>query len=300
MIFFDVLQSANAQNKMSSTSLFKQFCYIVKLDVLHVLRHYRFLFDLLLLGIVLLVENALVFLVSTVPLTMTQKFPLHDTVHDKLLGNSQCIMDFCSNSIIPMVTNTGTLVVLWILFVGLHKQMHIIHQGIRTLTVVRFIRFFTFTSTMLPAPRSTCYATKNMHIYSALQPFSLSWLKQLLTIRTGGACHDLMFSGHTSVYMVVLLCMWASVLSSKRTTKMASSATFSFMFLALCIAITTSIMIALKCMCTIAERHHYSVDIVVAVALTCLAWQIPYSSNQSIVIQQEKETSLKNCTDKKT
>jgi len=227
---------------------------------------FRFLFirDLLLLAIVLVVENSLIYIASAVDLD-AQEVPLVDLLRLKLVTHVSLIraMRYLDSiSLISFVTESNNCLLFWICLCVMfyQKGMNLLHKGIRTLLAVRFIRLFTFSITIMPSPRGRqCILSRGFE--NELEVFSSEWIRNLFVVRMGGGCHDLLFSGHAVIYVLCVLTMWE--LMGKRWWG---------------IIVTYQVMVVIKILLTIALSHHYTVDIVVAIAITVLAWQIPFTN----------------------
>ena len=204
---------------------------------LYVLKSLR---DLLLLGIEFFIENTMGQVISTVDHNRT---PLRDLAYELLLRiNVQPIV------YMGWHLSVEQLAVLWVFFCFSHgsKGLTVVQKGVRCLTIARTLRMCLYTMTVLPSPKPWCRFT------DAIDPFHL---------RVGGACNDLLYSGHVTVYTLTAVAL--TVLSREYSWRVAR---YGF-------PILIWLQITQRIICTILERHHYSIDMFLGLIVTLLIWQ---------------------------
>eukprot|EP00803_Ostreobium_quekettii_P003749 evm.model.scf_156.15 EVM.evm.TU.scf_156.15 scf_156:117852-121906(+) len=119
-----------------------------------------------------------------------------------------------------------------------------------TICLSRIVRTVCFLVTVLPNPRMGCYSSRFPPVPSSTWDFVQIGFRKMMG--TGG-CNDLIFSGHCGVWALAPLAyhsyysgrccwlLWAALLQTSLRT--------------------------------VAERHHYSVDMVLAVVITAFVWR---------------------------
>jgi len=248
-------------------------------DLLYAARWF-FLRDIILLALILFVENALVFVASSIRLqhpeplrdilveNINRKVPSTDGSTEDQYTSLYHIVHFGTWGILGKIANLN--IAIWIILpvVMGHRGMVVLHRGVRTLQLVRFLRYFTFTLTIMPSPRGfECQKSRGYAKPEA--PFSPDWWKKIFLLRTGGGCHDLLFSGHCVMYVLCGLTLW-HLLNKKVWHRVV-------------IAVPYIIILIQKAIQTISEQHHYTVDMVVALYMTLLVWYVPWAASISNV-----------------
>ena len=141
-----------------------------------------------------------------------------------------------------------SLATIWILFCFSHgsKGLVTIQKGARCLTIARTLRMCLYSMTILPSPKLRC------RFEGPINPFQL---------RVGGACNDLLYSGHVTVYTLTGIAF--TILSRE----------YSFKALRYGLPTLMWTHILQRCLSTILEHHHYSVDMFLGFIVTLLIWQ---------------------------
>ncbi|WIA42869.1 hypothetical protein OEZ86_008792 [Tetradesmus obliquus] len=119
-----------------------------------------------------------------------------------------------------------------------------------TICVARLLRTACFMSTVLPSPTPGCYMRRFPPPPRSW--FGIVWIG-VTELRGFGGCNDLIFSGHASFWTVAPL-MFCSYYPNR----------FSSPLLWLALLQT--------CIRDIIDRQHYTVDMILAVAVTTAAW----------------------------
>ncbi|CAF4559357.1 unnamed protein product [Rotaria socialis] len=140
------------------------------------------------------------------------------------------------------------LVLCWIFFCFLNgsKGLTTIQKSIRCLIIARALRVCLFSMTILPSPKIHCNFTQ------PINPFKVT---------VGGACNDLLYSGHVTIYTVVAISL--TILSQNYSSRICRYG----------LPILVWLYITQYIICTIFERHHYSIDMFLGLIVTLLLWQ---------------------------
>jgi len=196
--------------------------------------------DLLLLAIEFFIETTMVQLISTFEHDRTPLrdlgFELLEKIHVKRIAY------------IGFQFSIEMLAIIWILFCFCNGSygLTIIQKGARCLTIARALRVCLFSMTILPSPKPWC------RFPGPVKPF---------TILIGGACNDLLYSGHVTIYTLTGIAF--TVLSQR----------YPFRILRIGIPIFIWLHIIQRIICTILERHHYSIDMFLGCIVTLLIWK---------------------------
>jgi hypothetical protein len=232
----------------------------------------RFLLEVLLAACILFVENALVVIASAAQIPAEQNKPLIDYGRDYLRSHDKMNAFLTwSDDIAFFSFFEDNYILIGILTAMALGQMVMIHRVIRTLQVVRFMRWFTFTVTILPSGLGpSCQAEKGYDTLDLSNWTVGDWLREsILRPKTGGGCHDLLFSGHSVMYTLIVAGMFCMTPCFR--TKWGRT------IYILCTALLTWLVCPFA---TIRDGYHYTVDIIVAVYLTVLVFFfVPYSCN---------------------
>jgi hypothetical protein len=196
--------------------------------------------DLLLLALIFFIENTMVQVISAVE---HDRRPLRDLAYEFIVENqsNQLMMPMFDISI-------ETLVTIWVLYClsrGTHG-LTVIQKGVRCLIVARALRICLFSITVIPSPKAHC------RFRGPINPFKM---------RVGGACNDLLYSGHVTVYTLAGIAF--TILSQDYSTKL-------YRYL---LPISVWFYIGQRIIKTIFERHHYSIDMFLGFIVTQLIWQ---------------------------
>jgi hypothetical protein len=196
--------------------------------------------DLLFLAIEFFIENFMVQVISSVTHI---HIPLRDFGFEFLMKinvNKTACFDYG--------LSVEILAIIWILFCFLHgsKGLTVVQKGARCLTIARSLRICLFSLTILPSPKPYC------RFRGPINPF-----RTLI----GGACNDLLYSGHVTVY--TLTGMAFTILSRKYSSRILRYGLPTIVWF----------HIIQRIMCTILQRHHYSIDMVLGFIMTLLLWQ---------------------------
>lgn len=226
---------------MPHSSLFSRFKYQYQLRVSDELHIYilKSLRDVLLLAFEIFVENTMAQFISTFD---HNRIPLRDTGYEILLNtNAKKIAYFSYDIAIE------TLAIYWVLFCFLHgsQGLIVLQRSVRSLTLSRTLRMCVFSLTILPSPKHHCRFT------GPVDPFN---------IRVGGACNDLLYSGHVTVYTVIAVSL--TILLRKHSSKIIRYSLPIFIWF----------YIIQRIMRTILEHHHYTIDMLVGLIITSLIW----------------------------
>jgi hypothetical protein len=195
--------------------------------------------DVLFLALEFFIENFMVQVVSSISHI---HIPLRDLGLDFLTAIHADI--FCFNFEISV----ETLAIMWVFFCFLHGPtgLAVIQKGARCLTMVRSLRICIFTLTVLPSPKPFC------RFHGPIRPF-----KALI----GGACNDLLYSGHVTVYTLTGVAF--TILTRKYSSRILR---YGLPGLIWCHVLQ-------RVICTIIKRHHYSIDMLLGFIVTLLFWQ---------------------------
>ncbi|CAF1008499.1 unnamed protein product [Rotaria sp. Silwood1] len=200
--------------------------------------------DLLFMGIELLTENTMIQVISLLEHNRT---PLRDLAEEYLSNVNRKFVDFAYIGENTYQVDTNSVLFLWIFYCFLHgpKGLKVLQKGVRCLTIARALRVITFSITILPNPNPKCNFT------GPINPFNLS---------PGGACNDLLYSGHVIVYTISALAV--TILCSL----------YPFGLLRLLIRLFIWIQVVQRMIRAIVEFHHYSVDMFLGLCITLLIW----------------------------
>ncbi|KAG1676519.1 hypothetical protein FOA52_000062 [Chlamydomonas sp. UWO 241] len=129
-----------------------------------------------------------------------------------------------------------------------------------TFALSRSLRVVCFMSTVLPSPRPGCYLTR----FPPVVPDTVWGLIKAgyTTIRGFGGCNDLIFSGHAAFWVVAPLAHGTYYRPTGTGARLWARASNAAMWVALAQASLRDVV----------ERHHYSVDMIVAVIVTAACW----------------------------
>eukprot|EP00762_Andalucia_godoyi_P007054 ANDGO_07728.mRNA.1 hypothetical protein len=231
----------------------------------------RFLLDLLLVALVLLVENGLVVIASAQEIPAAQNKPLVDHFRNFLNNRPDwyAVLAWTNNNPVTVFTAQHFLEI-GIVVAVLRAEMRLVQRVLRTLQIVRFSRWFTFTITILPSGLGPeCQINKG---YAEMDLSSWTfgdWMREtLLHPKFGGGCHDLLFSGHCVLYTCIGVAMF--VLCSRIRGRRP-------WVRRLCYLLTSLFAYTLIPFGTIKDGLHYTVDIIIAFYLTVLVFLfVPY------------------------
>jgi hypothetical protein len=229
---------------MQRRSLFTSIKNQCQLRVSYELKIYviKSLRDLLLLAIEFFIETTMVQLISTFEHDRT---PLRDLGYEFLEIINARKIAFIGYT---YQFSIETLAIIWILFCFCNGTygLSIIQKGARCLTIARALRVCLFSMTMLPSPKPWC------RFPGPVKPF---------TILIGGACNDLLYSGHVTIYTLTGIAF--TVLSQRYPLRILRVGIPLFIWLHL----------IQRIICTILERHHYSIDMFLGCIVTLLIWK---------------------------
>ena len=195
--------------------------------------------DLLLLVVEFFIENTMIQVISSFK---HNRVPLRDLFHELIdLLNIQSLIYFTVD------LSVETIALIWILFCFSHGEvgLRVIQKGARCLIIARSIRICVFTMTILPSAKPWC------QFNGPIEPF---------TVRVGGACNDLLYSGHVTIYTLTGISF--SILSQR----------YSVAFLRYVLPLLVWFHIIQRIMAAILEGHHYSIDMFVGFIVTSLIW----------------------------
>lgn len=195
--------------------------------------------DLLLLFLEFFIENTMGQVISTVE---HNRIPLRDLGFEVLRD-----IDAHHFAYFTLSLSVEQLAAIWILFCFTHggKGLTTVQKGARCLTIARTLRMFLYTMTILPSPKLSC------HFEGPVNPFQL---------RVGGACNDLLYSGHVTIYTLTGIAF--TILSRE----------YSVMALRYGLPTLMWTHILQRILSTILEHHHYSVDMFLGFIVTSLIW----------------------------
>jgi len=123
------------------------------------------------------------------------------------------------------------------------------------------LRIISFISTSLPGTSDFCVS----EAARAAQPKTLTEVfVTRFVISLNSNCGDLMFSGHMLHLIVFIMTFhrYADICFSPRVSQWWIS----------CMKLALWLMVPIQALCIIAQRHHYTADVVVATYLTPLLW----------------------------
>ncbi|CAF0850421.1 unnamed protein product [Rotaria sordida] len=200
--------------------------------------------DLVFMITELLIENTMIQVIS---LLEHDRTPLRDLAEEYLSNANRTFMEFAYIGESTYQVDTNSVLFLWILYCFLHgpRGLKVLQKGVRCLTIARAIRVITFSMTILPNPNPKCNFT------GPVDPFNLS---------PGGACNDLLYSGHVIVYTI----------SAVAVTILCSS--YPFALLRLLIRLFIWIQVIQRMIRAVVEFHHYSVDMFLGLCVTLFIW----------------------------
>ena len=170
-------------------------------------------------------------------------FPIRDLGYEFLMKiNSHRI------AIIGYQLSVESFAIIWIVFCFIHgsKGLVVIQKGARCLVIARSLRICLFSMTVLPSPKPWC------RFVGPINPFK---------IHVGGACNDLLYSGHVIIYSLTAIAF--TILSQDYSSRLLrySLPTLVWFHVVQCI------------ISTILQRHHYSIDMFLGIIVTLLIWQ---------------------------
>ncbi|CAF3678525.1 unnamed protein product [Rotaria socialis] len=196
--------------------------------------------DILLLALAFFIENTALQVISSVK---HNHIPLRDLFYE-LLRKITSRKQFC----VAYRLSVEQLVLCWVFFCFLNgsKGLTTIQKSIRCLIIARALRVCLFSMTILPSPKIHCNFTQ------PINPFKVT---------VGGACNDLLYSGHVTIYTVVAISL--TILSQNYSSRTCRYG----------LPILVWLYITQYIICTIFERHHYSIDMFLGLIVTLLLWQ---------------------------
>ncbi|CAF0918677.1 unnamed protein product [Adineta ricciae] len=200
--------------------------------------------DLVFMGIELLTENTMIQVIS---LKAHNRTPLRDLAEEYLSNENRSFVEFAYIGVETYQVETNSVLFLWIFYCFLHGPtgLKVLQKGVRCLTLARALRVITFSLTILPNPNPKCKFT------GPVDPFNLS---------PGGACNDLLYSGHVIVYTI----------SALAVTILCSSYPFAILRFFIRVFIWTQVI--QRMIRAVVELHHYSVDMFLGLCVTLLMW----------------------------
>ncbi|UJR26081.1 hypothetical protein I4U23_007427 [Adineta vaga] len=171
------------------------------------------------------------------------RIPLRDLGYELLININAEEIVFFNDPI-----SIEQLAIIWVFFCFLNgsKGLTVIQKGARCLTIARSIRICVFSLTILPSPKPWC------HFTGPINPFRA---------RVGGVCNDLLYSGHVVIYTLTAISF--TILSREYSMKLLRYGLRIFIWF----------YIFQRILCTILERHHYSIDMFLGFIVTLLIWQ---------------------------
>ena len=200
--------------------------------------------DLILMGAELLTENTMIQVISSME---HHRQPLRDVAEEFFSQPNRSFIDFAYFGADTYQVDTNSVLLLWVFFCFFHgpRGFAVLQKGVRCLTLTRALRVFTFSITILPNPNPACNFT------GPINPWNLS---------PGGACNDLLYSGHVTVYTI----------SAIAVTILCGLYPFFLLRAAIRIFIWTQVF--QRMIRAILEFHHYSVDMFLGFFVTLLFW----------------------------
>ncbi|CAF1411508.1 unnamed protein product [Adineta steineri] len=200
--------------------------------------------DLIFMGIELLTENTMIQVISSLE---HNRIPLRDIAEEYLSDRNRIFIDFASIGENTYQVNTNSVLFLWIFYCFLHgpRGLKVLQKGVRCLTIARTLRVITFSITVLPNPNPKCNFT------GPIDPFNLS---------PGGACNDLLYSGHVIVYTISALAV--TILCASYPSRIFRLSIRLFIW----------IQVIQRIIRAIVGLHHYSVDMFLGLCVTLLIW----------------------------
>jgi hypothetical protein len=202
--------------------------------------------DLIFMGLELLIENTMIQVISSL---QHNRIPLRDVAEEYLSDTHRIFIDFAYIGADTYQVGTNSILLLWVLYCFLHgpRGLQVLQKGVRCLTIARALRILTFSITILPNPNPNCTFT------GPIDPFNLS---------PGGACNDLLYSGHVIVYTI----------SAIAVTILCSS--YPYGLFRLSIRLFIWIQVIQRMIRAIIGLHHYSVDMLLGLCVTLLIWHV--------------------------
>lgn len=220
----------------------KLLCRHYRSRVSHELEIYvlKSLRDLFFLALEFFVENTMGQVISTVE---HNRIPLRDLAFESLVQFNARHIAYLTPHI-----QVEEFAALWVLFCFSHGSvgLGVVQKGARCLTIARFLRMCLYSMTVLPSPKSWCRFT------DPVDPFQ---------IRVGGACNDLLYSGHVTIYTLTAIAI--TILSRRSSWKICRY----ILPLSIWFHVLQVILAA------ILERHHYSIDMFLGFIVILLMWQ---------------------------
>eukprot|EP00127_Corallochytrium_limacisporum_P002803 Clim_evm16s141 gene=Clim_evmTU16s141 len=212
---------------------------------------YRVLgFDIVMLLTELACENYMVQVVSRTP--STSEKPLYDYYREQFLENDWVYWWSHVGYDYPQATFDEWLI-LWLIVGFAHGLAGIllIHRQVRCIWITRWLRVMTFWSVILPNPREHCARR-------------LKGEPKFWSPMVGGACKDLIFSGHTVFYtMFLVMGYWLARRYERQTRR------YGWLLWVLMLNI-----FAQRSVRAVTERMHYSIDMLVGFYVTFLVWKV--------------------------
>ena len=198
--------------------------------------------DLFFLALEFFVENAMGQVISTVE---HQRIPLRDLGFEFLVQINSRKFAYLTGH-----TPVETLAMIWVLFCFTHGSagLSVVQKGARCLTIARLLRMCLYSMTILPSPKPRC------HFAGPVDPFH---------IRVGGACNDLLYSGHVTIYTLTGIAF--TILCQRYSRRIFRYG----------LPLWIWFDISQTIIATILERHHYSIDMFLGFIVTLLMWQCP-------------------------
>lgn len=213
-----------------------------KLRISHELQIYvlKSLRDLFFLVLEFFIENTSIQVISSIK---HNHIPLRDLFYE-FLRKFTSRKQLCTGYRLSI----EQFALIWILFCFLNgsKGLTVIQKCARCLTIARALRICLFSMTMLPSPKIRCNFTQ------PIDPFK---------VHVGGTCNDLLYSGHVTIYTLAILSF--TILSRNYSLRILRYGLPIFIW-----------FYVLQCiLCTILERHHYSIDMFLGFIVTLLIWE---------------------------
>lgn len=198
--------------------------------------------DLFFLALEFFIENFMVQLVSSMAHI---HIPLRDLGFEFLVEIDAAKIAYLGYSV-----SVETLALIWVFYCFLHGRqgLIVVQKGARCLTIARSLRICLFSLTVLPSPKRWCRFQGPIKFFEPL---------------VGGACNDLLYSGHVTVY--TLTAMAFTILSRNYSSKKLRYLLRIFIWF----------YVFQRIICTILERHHYSIDMFLGLIMTLFIWQCP-------------------------
>jgi hypothetical protein len=196
--------------------------------------------DLLFLAMEFFIENTMIQVISSVEHDRT---PLRDLAREFLIETNSSRIAYIGYQL-----SIEELALIWVLFCFFNgsKGLTVVQKGARCLAIGRTLRMCIFSMTILPSPKPWCLFT------GPINPFEA---------RVGGACNDLLYSGHVIIYTLTAIAF--TILCRDYSRKILRYG----------LPILVWFHIIQRIICTIIERHHYSIDMFLGCVVTLLIWE---------------------------